>query len=221
VEAIDGLKPIDSKDYAGTMSRRWYEYAKRVMDLSISSILLLILLPAFVPISLAILLDSKGSVFYRRRVVGRDGKPFYALKLRTMKNGSDKRVMEDNQLAEEYSNNHKLRHDPRITRVGHLLRKSSVDELPQLINVLKGEMSLVGPRMISFPELQKFGEWQDKILCVKPGITGLWQVSGRSNLDYEDRVRLNVYYVDHQSILLDLKILAKTIPTVITMRGAG
>jgi lipopolysaccharide/colanic/teichoic acid biosynthesis glycosyltransferase len=190
------------------------------MDVTISSVALIAALPLLIPAALAVAIDSRGSVFYKRRVVGKSGKAFDALKIRTMLEDGDSIVTEDTSLVEELQNNHKLKEDPRITRVGRILRKTSIDELPQLINVLKGEMSLVGPRMISFPELEKFGEWQDKMLEVKPGITGLWQVSGRSDLDYEDRVRLNVYYINHRSILLDLSILAKTIPAVLTGRGA-
>ena len=198
----------------------WYESAKRLMDVVLSGSLLILLLPFLIPISIAILLDSPGSVFYRRQVVGQGGKLFDALKLRTMIENGDHKVNGDSNLAQEYNNNHKLRSDPRVTRIGKFLRKTSIDELPQLWNVLKGDMSLVGPRMISFPELEKFGQWQSKILEIKPGITGLWQVNGRGELDYEERVRMNVYYVDNRSLLFDAKILAKTIPAVLTARGA-
>lgn len=197
-----------------------YAPVKRALDIAISGAILLCALPFLVPIAIAIVLDDRGAVFHRRHVVGKGGKAFYAYKLRTMVENSDDIVAHDKELVEEFKSNHKLRRDPRVTRFGQILRKTSIDELPQLFNVLKGEMSLVGPRMISFPELAKFGPWQEKILEVKPGITGLWQVSGRSDLDYDDRVRLNVYYVDNRSILLDLKILAKTIPAVLSARGA-
>lgn len=197
-----------------------YEPMKRLMDISVSSVLLVIATPILIPAAIAIMLDSRGPILHRREVVGRRGQGFLALKLRTMVENADQRIVDDPRLAEEYSKHHKLRVDPRITRVGSILRKASIDELPQLFNVLKGEMSLVGPRMISFPELEKFGQWQEKILEVKPGITGLWQVSGRSELDYSERVRLNVYYVDNRSILMDIMILLKTIPTVLTGHGA-
>ena len=219
--AIDGARPIRSQEYENTRkSRSWYEPIKRVLDVIISSAALIIAVPLLIPIAMAIVLDSPGPIFHRRQVVGRGGRAFNALKLRTMIENGDHKIAQNKHLAEEYDNCHKLKCDPRITRVGRLLRKTSIDELPQLINVLKGDMSLVGPRMISFPELEKFGEWQDRILEVKPGITGLWQVSGRNDLNYDDRVRLNVYYIDHRSVLLDLKILAKTIPAVITGHGA-
>lgn len=198
----------------------WYGPSKRALDVLLSGLVLFVALPFAIPVALLILLDSRGPVFYKRRVVGLRGRPFDALKLRTMVENGDQTVTHDSELAEELSNNHKLRDDPRVTRIGRILRKTSLDELPQLINVIKGDMSLVGPRMISFPELEKFGKWQDTILQVKPGITGLWQVNGRSDLPYEERVRLNVYYVYHRSLLLDLWILARTIPAVLTARGA-
>lgn len=191
-----------------------YALIKRLIDISVAAVVLTAFFPVLLIIAAIIKLDSRGSVFYRRKVVGRGGRAFRALKLRTMANNIEL------PSVEEFRNNHKQKDDPRVTRVGKFLRKTSIDEIPQLINVLKGEMSLVGPRMISFPELEKFGIWQDKILSVKPGITGLWQVSGRSDLPYEERVRLNLYYVEHRSILMDLKILALTIPAVLSMRGA-
>jgi len=220
VEAIDQAVRVGVEESSVRQPAFWYHSVKRALDVAISSLLLAILLPLLIPISLLILLDSPGPIFHRREVVGRNGRPFNALKLRTMiKNGDDK-VARDTILADEYHNNHKLRRDPRVTRIGKVLRKTSLDEFPQLMNVLRGEMSLVGPRMISFPELRKFGPWQERILEVKPGITGLWQVHGRSDLPYEERVRWNVHYVNNRSLLLDLRILAKTIPAVIGGRGA-
>ncbi|MHB0912823.1 MAG: sugar transferase [Armatimonadota bacterium] len=213
MEAIDLVAGIPA-----SKTSPWYNPVKRLLDVGIASVMLLAAAPVLAVAGVAIRLEGGGSVIYRRRVVGRGGRPFDALKLRTMVENGDEHIKAEH--AEELGNNHKLRRDPRITRVGGLLRKASIDELPQLLNVLKGEMSLVGPRMISFPELEKFGEWQEKILEVKPGITGLWQVSGRSDLEYEDRVRLNVYYVNNRSVFLDLKILAKTIPAVLFARGA-
>lgn len=220
MEAIDSIRPVQRAAVTDRRVSIWYEPAKRAIDVLLASIVLTCVLPVLILASIAILLDSPGRVLYRRGVVGKGGRPFAAWKLRTMIENGDAHVTENSRLAEEYNNNHKLREDPRVTGVGKLLRKSSIDELPQLFNVLRGEMSLVGPRMISFPELEKFGEWQEKILEVKPGITGLWQVRGRGDLDYDERVRLNVYYVDNRSVLLDLRILAKTIPAVFTGKGA-
>ena len=220
MEVIDRISGARPEEAVVVGARSWYEPAKRVLDVVGSLVLLAVALPLLVPISILIILDSPGPVFHRREVVGRGGLPFSALKLRTMVENGDHKVKGDKRLSEEYTNNHKLRRDPRVTRIGKILRKTSLDELPQLINVLRGEMSLVGPRMISFPELERFGPWQDRILEVKPGITGLWQVNGRSDLPYEDRVRLNVFYVNNRSLLLDLRILAKTVPAVLTGRGA-
>lgn len=220
MEAIDNWRTVEIQDIPVTKSGRGYELAKRAIDIIISALVLAVLSPIIFLIALAIKLDSRGPALYRREVVGRGGKPFDAFKLRTMLEDGDPKLEQDSGLLEEFNNNHKLKDDPRVTRIGRILRKMSIDELPQLINVLRGEMSLVGPRMISFPELARFGEWQDHILEVRPGITGLWQVNGRSNLEYEERVRLNVYYVNNRSLMLDLGILARTIPAVITGRGA-
>lgn len=220
MESIDDVRRAASRRTSEARANTWHDPIKRMIDVALSSMLLIAAMPVLIPAAALIALDSPGAILYRRLVVGRNGKPFHAFKLRTMVPDSDTLLQEDEGVAEEFNSNHKLKHDPRVTRVGGILRKTSIDELPQLVNVLRGEMSLVGPRMISFPELEKFGEWQEKILAVKPGITGLWQVSGRSQLDYDERVRLNVYYVDHRSILMDLRILARTIPAVITGRGA-
>lgn len=197
-----------------------YDLEKRALDIIVALPVLIISLPVLILAALAIRLDSPGPVLFRRTVVGRERIPFDALKLRTMCDGAENAAHDDPSAQEEMEANHKVRNDERVTKIGKLLRKTSVDEIPQLFNVLLGQMSLVGPRMISFPEIEKFGIWQDSILSVKPGITGLWQVSGRSNLSYEDRVRLNVYYVKRRGIMLDLRILARTVPAVLTGRGA-
>ncbi len=218
--AIENWQAVDIRDIPVTKSGRGYEIAKRVIDMAVAATALIVLSPLLIPVAIAIKLDSRGPVFYRRRVVGRTGSAFDAYKLRTMLENGDPKLEQNERLLEQFNSKQKLKDDPRITRLGKVLRKTSVDELPQLINVLKGEMSLVGPRMISFPELVRFGEWQDRILEVRPGITGLWQVSGRSDLDYDERVRLNVYYVNNRSLALDLGILARTIPAVISGRGA-
>ncbi len=218
--AVENWRSVDIRDIPVTKSGWGYELAKRAVDILVSGAVLVAASPLIALAAIAIRLDSKGPAFHRREVVGRSGTPFHAFKLRTMLEDGDPTILRNSKLEEELKANYKLKDDPRITRVGRILRKTSIDELPQLINVLRGEMSLVGPRMISFPELVKFGEWQDCILEVKPGITGLWQVSGRSNLEYSERVRLNVFYVNNRSLMLDLGILAKTIPAVITGRGA-
>ncbi len=160
-------------------------------------------------------------MFHRRKVLGVGGKVFHALKFRTMLANADEVLNANPRLKEEYQRNHKLKDDPRITRPGRFLRRYSIDELPQLINVLLGQMSLVGPRMISPEEEGEYGRWKMNLLTVKPGITGLWQVSGRSDVSYSQRVRLDMNYIRNYNIWLDLQILLfRTLPTVIKGRGA-
>jgi Undecaprenyl-phosphate galactose phosphotransferase WbaP len=198
--------------------------AKRLLDLTASAGLIILLAPIFALIALAIRLTSKGPAFYRHLRHGRDGKAFRAIKFRTMVSDAD-RVLADYLAAHpedlpEWGRDHKLRKDPRITAVGRWLRRSSLDELPQLINVLMGQMSLVGPRPIVNEEIPKYGRGYDLYIRVLPGLTGLWQVSGRNNTTYEERVALDEYYVHNWSVWLDLYILVRTIKTVATAEGA-
>jgi lipopolysaccharide/colanic/teichoic acid biosynthesis glycosyltransferase len=152
--------------------------------------------------------------------MGLNGKQFYAYKFRTMVINGDEVLAQHPELQEELARNHKLKNDPRVTRIGAFLRKYSLDELPQLFNVLKREMSLVGPRMISPEEVAMYKQFDMNLLTVLPGITGIWQVSGRSDISYEERVRLDMYYIRNWSIWLDLQILFQTIPAVLKSRGA-
>jgi lipopolysaccharide/colanic/teichoic acid biosynthesis glycosyltransferase len=173
---------------------------------------------------IAMKLTDPGPIIYRRRVVGVGGKQFDAFKLRTMVVNSDDVLAEhlaNNPAARaEWDKHEKLKDDPRVTWLGDFIRKTSIDELPQLINVLRGEMSLVGPRMITPDEVSRYGQWNLNIHTVKPGITGLWQISGRSELTYAERVRLDMHYIRNYSIWLDLQILFWTIPTVLFRKGA-
>jgi exopolysaccharide biosynthesis polyprenyl glycosylphosphotransferase len=195
-------------------------FLKRTLDTLTAGTILLLGLPLLIGIYLLVKLDSPGPVIYRRRVVGQGGRLFNAFKFRTMRSDGDAILEQYPELKEELATYGKLRdNDPRITRAGKLLRKTSLDELPQLVNVLLGQMSLVGPRMITYREMIKFGRWQSNLLTVKPGLTGKWQVSGRSNLSYEDRVRLDMHYIRNYTIWLDLQILFQTIPAV--LRGSG
>jgi exopolysaccharide biosynthesis polyprenyl glycosylphosphotransferase len=191
---------------------------KTLVDYLLAGMALLFLAPVFLGIAIMIRRDSPGPVFYRRRVVGQGKRPFDAFKFRTMYVDGDVRLTPDQRM--ELAHEGKLKDDPRITRVGHLLRRYSIDELPQLVNVLLGQMSLIGPRMITAAELEKFGKWQHNLATVKPGLTGLWQISGRSDLSYEERVRLDMHYIRNHSIWLDLNILVQTIPALLTGRGA-
>ncbi|MBO8132142.1 MAG: sugar transferase [Candidatus Marinimicrobia bacterium] len=203
----------------------YYEKIKRAIDILLSLVAIIFLFPVGLLIAIAIKIDSKGSVIHKTKRLGKNGSFFIKYKFRTMiPNGEEvlQRLLESNpKLREEYESNYKIRNDPRVTRVGKFLRKTSLDELPQFFNILKGEMSLVGPRDVIPPELEKhYGYCKEKFLSVKPGLTGLWQVSGRSKLPYEKRVELDMYYIDHRSLWLDLKILIKTIPAVIKGDGA-
>lgn len=191
---------------------------KAGLDYLGASLGLILLSPLLVAIAVAIKLDSPGPSIYRRRVLGRGGREFDAYKFRTMYVDGDSRLSPE-QLA-ELQDNHKLRDDPRVTRVGRLLRKTSLDEMPQLVNVLRGQMSLIGPRMITPAEREKYGKWDMNLLTVKPGMSGLWQVSGRSDLGYEERVRLDMQYIRNYTIWLDLHLILRTIGVVIRGKGA-
>jgi exopolysaccharide biosynthesis polyprenyl glycosylphosphotransferase len=192
---------------------------KRTLDIAVSAGVLTVLALPLLVIGLLVKLDSKGPVFHRRRVVGQGGRTFDAYKFRTMHPDGDAILARYPELVEELERTGKLKKDPRITRLGNFLRKFSLDELPQLINVLKGQMSLVGPRMITYQEMIKFGRWQANLMTVRPGLTGLWQVSGRSNLTYDDRVRLDMNYIRNYSLWTDVQILLQTVPAV--LRGTG
>lgn len=203
--------------------RRSYLLLKRVMDCFISAVALVLLSPVLLLVALAIKLSSpRDPVLYRLDWVGKNGKPFTGYKFRTMIQGADKLKEELRPLNEMKGPVFKMRHDPRVTRLGRFLRKFSIDELPQLYNVLKGELSLVGPRAPLREEAEKFAFWQRRKLSVKPGITCLWQVNGRGKIcDFEKWAQLDLEYIENASILLDLKILLQTIPAVLSGRGAS
>ena len=197
---------------------------KRLLDLVLSALLVTTLAPVFAVIALFIKLTSKGPVLYRQTRYCRHGKTFGAVKFRTMVNNADG-VLEDYLLAHpehssEWQRDQKLKNDPRITAIGKWLRRYSLDELPQLLNVLVGDMSLVGPRPIVHSEIGKYGHGYDLYKRVRPGLTGLWQVSGRNNTTYQERVSLDEYYVHNWSIWLDIYILIRTFKVVATGEGA-
>ncbi len=196
------------------------QFLKALLDYSVSLVALLFVIPLSVVVGIVIMIDSKGPILYRRRVMGMNGRAFDAFKFRTMRLDGDAILDARPELKEELAREHKLKDDPRITRVGKLLRKTSIDELPQVFNVLRGEMSWVGPRMISPEEMEKYQQLGMNLLTVKPGITGLWQVSGRSDVSYEQRVRMDMYYIRNWSIWLDLQIMLRTVPAILSRRGA-
>jgi len=179
-----------------------------------------VLAPVFLVIALLVRRDSPGPAIYRRRVVGLYGRRFDAYKFRTMVPDAGAYLEAHPELKKEWERNGKIQEDPRITRVGRILRRYSLDELPQLFNVLRGEMSLVGPRMITPAELSHFGRWRHNLLTVKPGLTGLWQVSGRSDISYGERVRLDMQYIRNYTIWSDLKLLFNTVRAVLKGQGA-
>lgn len=194
---------------------------KTLLDYGIILLAAPFLLLIFTVVALLVRLDSRGPIFYRRRVLGIGGQEFDAFKFRTMVVNGDEVLAQYPEKLAELQATHKLREDPRITRVGHFLRKTSLDELPQLINVLLGQMSLVGPRMIHPDEAEMYGPLRSNLLTVKPGLTGLWQVSGRSEITYEERVQIDMHYIRNYSIWMDLQILfVQTLPAVFSKRGA-
>ncbi|HEV8148167.1 MAG TPA: undecaprenyl-phosphate galactose phosphotransferase WbaP [Bryobacteraceae bacterium] len=202
----------------------WPQFAKRAVDLFIIGVVTAVGLPLIAVIAVAIKLNSRGPVFYGQRRYGRGGRVFVAWKFRTMVANASQALEEclrsDPGLRAEWTRDHKLKHDPRLTAVGRLLRKTSLDELPQLWNVLRGQMSVVGPRPIVGEEIPRYGDAFELYKKVPPGLTGLWQVSGRNNLSYAERVDLDLYYIRNWSPWLDLYILARTITAVLLARGA-
>lgn len=203
-----------------------YLAAKRGLDILGAVFGLLLLAPVFLALALLVRRDSPGPIFHRRRVLARQnyggGIPegFDAFKFRTMVADADARLERDGALRQAFEKDYKLRDDPRVTRFGATLRTTSLDELPQLWNVLRGQMSLVGPRMISPPELAMYGENAAALLSVRPGITGLWQVSGRQHISYRERVQLDMWYIENRSLRLDLEILLRTVESVLRRKGA-
>jgi lipopolysaccharide/colanic/teichoic acid biosynthesis glycosyltransferase len=205
----------------GLYARRF----KRVFDLALTITALPLIVPVSLIIVLLIKLDSRGPALIRLCRLGRDHSTFYKYKFRTMQVGAEqvlqKMLAADPEVRREYEATYKIKNDPRVTRFGRLLRKTSLDELAQVLNVFRGEMSWVGPRDILPKELAMYGEHGEKFVSVQPGITGLWQVSGRSTLAYAERVRLDMYYIDNLSAFTDLKILLKTVPVVLLGSGAA
>ena len=192
---------------------------KRALDLAVGLLMLIVSLPLWVIVPLLIKLDSAGPVLYRQVRVGRDGRHFTFYKFRSMRDGAEDEWQRLRALNETEGPILKIRKDPRLTRVGRLLRRCSIDELPQILNVLRGEMSLVGPRPPLPAEVLQYEPWQHKRLSIAGGMTGLWQVSGRSHLNFEEMVMMDLYYIENWSLGLDVKILVRTIPAILS--GAG
>ena len=213
-------------------ARTGYRVAKRILDFSVALILLILCTPLMIVLALAIKFTSKGPVFFTQERVGRGGKSFTFIKFRSMRHKADDSIHREymNKLiqgdAESQSEEgddplFKLKDDPRITEVGHFLRKTSLDEIPQLINVLSGSMSLVGPRPPIPYEVNAYKSWHMQRLSVKPGITGLWQVSGRSTTTFDQMVKLDIEYIEKRSLPLDVKIMFQTIPAALDLKTAA
>ncbi|MBV9952585.1 MAG: sugar transferase, partial [Acidimicrobiia bacterium] len=199
----------------------WRRIAKRTFDIVGASVGLLVSAPILFATAIAIKIDSRGPVFFRQSRVGRDSEPFAIVKLRSMVQNAEELLIDLTDANEADGPLFKIKDDPRVTRVGRLIRRTSIDELPQLWNVLRGEMSLVGPRPALHSEIEAWDAPLSGRLRVKPGLTGMWQVNGRSDTSFEDYSRLDLYYVDNWSLLTDVAILAKTVPVVLTSKGAS
>ncbi len=199
-------------------------FIKRCIDIILSLLGLIILSPVFLLIAILIKKEDYGNVFYKHKRIGHMNKDIYIYKFRSMTNKYKTfdefyQTLSDEQ-KQEWDENFKLENDPRITKIGKFIRKTSLDELPQIINILKGDMSIIGPRPVVNDEIEKYGNQKAKFLSIKPGLTGYWAANGRSATTYEDRIKLELYYIDHCSLLLDIKIFFKTILSVLKKEGA-
>ena len=198
---------------------KFYKLIKSLFDYLFSLLFIITFLPLFFLISLLIKFSSRGPIFFLQKRIGKNNIPFKCIKFRTM-NPEAKDILEnillkDSLLKKEFEETHKIKNDPRITPIGKFLRKTSLDELPQFLNVLRGEMSIIGPRPIVKEEKKKYGKNLKKVLLIKPGITGLWQVSGRNNLTYKRRVMLDLNYVKNYSLIMDFRILVRTFGVIL------
>tara|TARA_B100000886_G_scaffold207152_1_gene143239 strand:+ start:589 stop:1281 length:693 start_codon:yes stop_codon:yes gene_type:complete len=216
IELINRLKMKNSKK---KKFLKIYKIIKKLSDLIFSSLILTICIPLFFIIAILIKLSSRGPIFFLQERIGKNNVQFKCIKFRTMypeaKDILENLLIKDKKLKLEFENNHKLKNDPRITTIGKFLRKTSLDELPQFINVLKDEMSIVGPRPIVKEEKKRYGKNLKKFLSIKPGITGLWQVSGRNNLSYKRRVELDLNYIENFNFLMDIRIIIRTFGVIL------
>lgn len=205
---------------ANAGARSIYQIGKRALDISAASMMLVMASPLLLAIALLVKVTSSGPVFFSHRRLGRNGTEFHCLKFRTMIVNAEAALKQDPELRRQFEERFKLERDPRITPLGNFLRRSSLDELPQLFHVLSGQMSLVGPRPIVQDELSKYSIYANKLMSVKPGLSGLWQVCGRSDTTYPQRVMMDMHYIDHRSFGLDLRLLLLTASAVLRKTGA-
>lgn len=221
----DGFS-LESASRVSIAQRHNFQYAlKRSYDVLSAVSMLLFLSPVMLVVALLIRFQGDGPIVFSHKRIGKDGIPFHCYKFRTMVIDAEERLanlLANDPMAEaEWKRDQKLNDDPRITALGRFLRRSSLDELPQLINIIKGEMSLVGPRPIVSNEVSRYGIYFDAYTSVKPGVTGLWQVSGRNDLSYEQRVQLDVHYAMNWTVLGDIGLTLRTVPAVLLSRGAS
>ena len=222
-----GFQPLlpESRSKFLPLADQNQEFAKRLFDIVFSLSVLVLFSPIYLILALLIALSSPGPIFYVQERVGRNYKHFGCIKFRTMIANADEVLLQmmeqDPKLRQEFADNFKLKQDPRITWIGRFLRITSLDEFPQFWNVLKGDMSVVGPRPLVPEELFMYGRHMNKILTIKPGITGLWQVSGRNDIPYERRIKIDVYYVNSRNFWMDLSIILKTVLVVILPNKNG
>ena len=217
---IDDLNGIPLIGLKSVSIRGWNLAIKRAIDMAVAGLGLLVLSPLLLVISVLVRLESSGAAVFRQTRVGRGGRQFTVLKFRTMREGAEQEVEALSALNEAGGPLFKIRNDPRLTKVGQILRRTSLDELPQLYNVLRGEMSIIGPRPGLPSEVEQYQEWHRKRLETWPGMTGLWQVSGRSDLSFDEMVLLDIYYIENWSLLLDLQIALRTVPAILFGTGA-
>lgn len=221
VDNISILK-LPAKGYRELLGQNIpYKIVKRTTDVLLSSIAMIALLPIFAVIALAIKIESKGPVFFKHTRIGKDGRIIKIYKFRSMVENAEDLIKEFTpEQMKEYKENYKLSDDPRITKVGKFLRKTSLDELPQLINIMRGDLSIIGPRPVVAEELKKYGMNIEKFLSVTPGLTGFWAANGRSCTSYEQRMQMELFYIDNLSFKMDVKVFFKTIEAVVSKRGA-
>lgn len=220
-ENIETTSLRTQSDVKTKISKKVYIKIKRVIDVILASVALILLSPLFAIIAIAIKIDSKGSVFFAHKRIGKNGKIIKLYKFRSMVINAEELIKSFTpEQMREYKENYKLTNDPRITKVGKFLRKTSLDELPQLINIINGDLSIIGPRPVVADELEKYGVNKDKFLSVTPGLTGYWAANGRSNTTYEQRMEMELYYIDNLSLKMDIKVFFKTILSVLKKEGA-
>lgn len=222
VEINDILRLSHTGSKETLKSKKIYDkHMKRILDIIISLIGLVLLLPVFLIIGIVIKLESKGPIFFIHKRIGKNGKKIGIYKFRTMVPNAEELIKKFTpEQIKEFKENFKLENDPRITKVGKFLRKTSLDELPQILNILKGDLSIIGPRPVIEEELEKYGKNKEKFLSVTPGLTGYWAANGRSCTSYEQRMLMELYYIDNLSWKMDLKIFFKTIISVLKREGA-